>query len=172
MDDQDAKPRTIIALWKANLEEPKFHRSDPTVMIADNSTSNFSMMITFYVSLINLCWSWCHVGFLVMSFWFWVLFLCSFTCLCFFCPVVVPVFPFWFSVFLSIPAPGSLFFFCVRSRLLCLSLCVFFQPPFSLRGHSQAFKARESRVHAFRNKACFVRDRGQRGSWFVGCVSC
>ncbi|KAG6759230.1 hypothetical protein POTOM_035702 [Populus tomentosa] len=35
---QGAKPRTIIALWKANLEEPKFHHSDPTVMIADNST--------------------------------------------------------------------------------------------------------------------------------------
>jgi len=55
MDDQDVKPRTIIALWKANLEEPKFYRSDPTVMIADNSTSNFSMMITICVSLINLC---------------------------------------------------------------------------------------------------------------------
>jgi hypothetical protein len=74
------------------------------------------------------------------------LFLCCFTCLCFFCPVDVPVFPFWFSVFLSIPAPGSLFFFFVRSWLLCLSLCVFFQPPFSLRGRSQAFKARESHV--------------------------
>ncbi|KAB5537651.1 hypothetical protein DKX38_015184 [Salix brachista] len=35
---QDAQPRTIIALWKVNLEEPKFHRSDPTVMIVDNST--------------------------------------------------------------------------------------------------------------------------------------
>ncbi|KAJ6431302.1 hypothetical protein OIU84_018734 [Salix udensis] len=35
---QDAQPRTIIALWKVNLEELKFHRSDPTVMIVDNST--------------------------------------------------------------------------------------------------------------------------------------
>ncbi|XP_011030497.1 PREDICTED: putative E3 ubiquitin-protein ligase XBAT34 [Populus euphratica] len=35
---QDAQPHTLIALWKANLEEPKFHHSDPTVMIVDNST--------------------------------------------------------------------------------------------------------------------------------------
>lgn len=55
MDDQDAQPQTIIALWKANLEEPKFHHSDPTVMIVDNSTSNFSMMITIRESFIDLC---------------------------------------------------------------------------------------------------------------------
>ncbi|KAJ6725872.1 UBIQUITIN-PROTEIN LIGASE XBAT35 putative-RELATED [Salix purpurea] len=35
---QDAQPRTIVALWKANLEEMKFHLSDPSVMIVDNST--------------------------------------------------------------------------------------------------------------------------------------
>ncbi|XP_011030496.1 PREDICTED: putative E3 ubiquitin-protein ligase XBAT34 [Populus euphratica] len=35
---QGAKPCTKIALWKANLEEPKFHHSNPTVMIVDNST--------------------------------------------------------------------------------------------------------------------------------------
>ncbi|KAJ7979854.1 Ankyrin repeat-containing protein [Quillaja saponaria] len=35
---QDAQPRIVIALWKANLEEPKFHHSDPSVIIVDNST--------------------------------------------------------------------------------------------------------------------------------------
>ncbi|XP_050219288.1 putative E3 ubiquitin-protein ligase XBAT35 isoform X2 [Mercurialis annua] len=35
---QDARPRTVIALWRANLEEPKFHNSDPSVTIDDNST--------------------------------------------------------------------------------------------------------------------------------------
>ncbi|KAH7526819.1 hypothetical protein JRO89_XSUnG0049600 [Xanthoceras sorbifolium] len=38
MDEQDARPRTVIALWKANLEEPKPHHSDPSVLILDNST--------------------------------------------------------------------------------------------------------------------------------------
>ncbi|KAG6766233.1 hypothetical protein POTOM_030304 [Populus tomentosa] len=37
---QDAQPRTIVALWKANLEEMKFHHSDPSVMIVDNSTTS------------------------------------------------------------------------------------------------------------------------------------
>ncbi|XP_019452158.1 PREDICTED: putative E3 ubiquitin-protein ligase XBAT34 [Lupinus angustifolius] len=32
---QDSQPRTIIALWKANLEEPKLHQSDPSVTIVD-----------------------------------------------------------------------------------------------------------------------------------------
>ena len=35
---QDARPRTIVALWKANLEEPKLHQSDPSVTISDKST--------------------------------------------------------------------------------------------------------------------------------------
>ncbi|CAN6551831.1 unnamed protein product [Malus baccata var. baccata] len=35
---QDAKPRTVIALWKVNLDEPKLHQSDPSVVIHDNST--------------------------------------------------------------------------------------------------------------------------------------
>ncbi|XP_068327143.1 putative E3 ubiquitin-protein ligase XBAT35 isoform X2 [Pyrus communis] len=34
---QDAKPRTVIALWKVNLEEPKLHLSDPSVVIHDNT---------------------------------------------------------------------------------------------------------------------------------------
>jgi hypothetical protein len=54
MNDQDAQPRTIVALWKANLEEMKFHHSDPSVMIVDNSTSNFLMMITFCESFVGL----------------------------------------------------------------------------------------------------------------------
>jgi hypothetical protein len=55
MDAQDAQPRTLIALWKAYLEEPKFQYSDPTVLIIDNSTSNFSMMISICESFIDLC---------------------------------------------------------------------------------------------------------------------
>lgn len=35
---QDAQPRTVIALWKAHIEEPKFHLSDPTLIIFDKST--------------------------------------------------------------------------------------------------------------------------------------
>jgi hypothetical protein len=38
---QDAQPRTVMPLWKANLEEPKAKQSDTSVMIVDNSTSNF-----------------------------------------------------------------------------------------------------------------------------------
>ncbi|GAB2298353.1 hypothetical protein Dimus_032421 [Dionaea muscipula] len=30
---QDAQPRTIIALWKSKIEEPKFHYSDPVLII-------------------------------------------------------------------------------------------------------------------------------------------
>lgn len=36
--DQDAQPRSIIALWKANLDEN--FNSDPTVIVSDASTSN------------------------------------------------------------------------------------------------------------------------------------
>ncbi|KAF3456772.1 hypothetical protein FNV43_RR01426 [Rhamnella rubrinervis] len=35
---QDAQPRTVVALWKANLEEPKSHQSDPSVIIVENTT--------------------------------------------------------------------------------------------------------------------------------------
>ncbi|KAK7278406.1 hypothetical protein RJT34_23434 [Clitoria ternatea] len=35
---QDARPRTVIGLWKANLHEPKLHQSDPSVAIVDNIT--------------------------------------------------------------------------------------------------------------------------------------
>ncbi|CAL5337410.1 hypothetical protein CsSME_00020620 [Camellia sinensis var. sinensis] len=35
---QDALPRIHIALWKSNLEEPKFNQSDPSVIISDSST--------------------------------------------------------------------------------------------------------------------------------------
>ncbi|WCJ38312.1 hypothetical protein M5689_019382 [Euphorbia peplus] len=37
---EDSQPRTLIALWKAKIEEPKFHRSDPGFTITDNSTKN------------------------------------------------------------------------------------------------------------------------------------
>ncbi|XVF80994.1 hypothetical protein PTKIN_Ptkin15bG0121000 [Pterospermum kingtungense] len=35
---QDAQPQTVIALWKAKIEEPKFHQSDPSLAIFDQST--------------------------------------------------------------------------------------------------------------------------------------
>ncbi|XP_050205926.1 probable E3 ubiquitin-protein ligase XBOS34 [Mercurialis annua] len=35
---QDAQPRTIIALWKAKIEESKFNQSDLGITIFDNST--------------------------------------------------------------------------------------------------------------------------------------
>ncbi|XP_023641749.1 putative E3 ubiquitin-protein ligase XBAT35 isoform X2 [Capsella rubella] len=35
---QDAQPRTVMPLWKANLEEPKTKHSDTSVMIVDNSS--------------------------------------------------------------------------------------------------------------------------------------
>ncbi|KVH91505.1 putative E3 ubiquitin-protein ligase XBAT35 isoform X1 [Cynara cardunculus var. scolymus] len=34
---QDAKPRTIIALWKANMDEPNFNQSDPAVIISSSN---------------------------------------------------------------------------------------------------------------------------------------
>lgn len=37
--DQDAQPRSIVALWKANLDE-NFNQNDPTVIVSDASTSN------------------------------------------------------------------------------------------------------------------------------------
>ncbi|GFS31099.1 hypothetical protein Acr_00g0015600 [Actinidia rufa] len=37
---QDAQPRTHIALWKANLEEPKFNQPDPAVIIYDISNKS------------------------------------------------------------------------------------------------------------------------------------
>ncbi|KAK4482464.1 hypothetical protein RD792_009621 [Penstemon davidsonii] len=39
---QDAQPRLIIPLWKANLEEPNFNQPDPAAIIADISKSKFS----------------------------------------------------------------------------------------------------------------------------------
>ncbi|KAK2982984.1 hypothetical protein RJ640_013921 [Escallonia rubra] len=36
-NSQDAKPRALIALWKANMEEPKFNQPDPAVIISDFS---------------------------------------------------------------------------------------------------------------------------------------
>ncbi|KAL1806417.1 hypothetical protein ACET3Z_029485 [Daucus carota] len=36
---QDAQPRTTIALWKANLEEPKYNQADSSVVISDISNN-------------------------------------------------------------------------------------------------------------------------------------
>ncbi|KAK6929768.1 Ankyrin repeat, partial [Dillenia turbinata] len=38
---QDAQPQTVVALWKANMEEPKLNQPDPTVIILDNSTKSW-----------------------------------------------------------------------------------------------------------------------------------
>ncbi|GMH20888.1 hypothetical protein Nepgr_022730 [Nepenthes gracilis] len=35
---QDAQPRTTIALWMCKIEEPKFHQSDPSLIIFDQTT--------------------------------------------------------------------------------------------------------------------------------------
>ncbi|KAJ4956243.1 hypothetical protein NE237_013026 [Protea cynaroides] len=35
---QEAQPRIVIPLWKANIEEPKFHQPDPMLVIFDKST--------------------------------------------------------------------------------------------------------------------------------------
>ena len=42
--EQDAQPRTVIALWKAKIEEPKFQKMDPALTIFDEPTSNFLPM--------------------------------------------------------------------------------------------------------------------------------
>ncbi|RVW33392.1 hypothetical protein CK203_094253 [Vitis vinifera] len=47
MHEQDAQPRTTIALWKANMDEAKFEDPDPAVIILDNSTSNILMLKYF-----------------------------------------------------------------------------------------------------------------------------
>ncbi|XP_039000074.1 putative E3 ubiquitin-protein ligase XBAT34 [Hibiscus syriacus] len=35
---KDAQPRSVIPLWKANLEEPKLNQPDPSAIIVDNSS--------------------------------------------------------------------------------------------------------------------------------------
>lgn len=44
---QDAQPRTVIALWKANVEEPKLSLADPYVIIVDTTRSNSAILKTF-----------------------------------------------------------------------------------------------------------------------------
>ncbi|WRX10740.1 hypothetical protein QQP08_003227 [Theobroma cacao] len=44
---QDAQPHIVIALWKAKIEEPKFHQSDPSLAIVDQ-TSNFLELNPFF----------------------------------------------------------------------------------------------------------------------------
>ncbi|KAI3804301.1 hypothetical protein L1987_25740 [Smallanthus sonchifolius] len=39
----DAKPRTIIALWKANMDEPNFNQPDPTVIISSSNKSRIKL---------------------------------------------------------------------------------------------------------------------------------
>ncbi|CAL9086339.1 unnamed protein product [Musa textilis] len=37
-DLQTARPRTVVSLWKAHIEEPKFNQVDPAVIIVDKAT--------------------------------------------------------------------------------------------------------------------------------------
>ncbi|XP_021770141.1 putative E3 ubiquitin-protein ligase XBAT35 [Chenopodium quinoa] len=37
---QDPQPRTVIPLWKSNIVEPKFHESDPSLTIVNESTGS------------------------------------------------------------------------------------------------------------------------------------
>nr|GMC97590.1 putative E3 ubiquitin-protein ligase XBAT35 [Ipomoea batatas] len=37
---QDAQPRTVISLWRTNVEEPNFQQVDPAVIISDKSTKS------------------------------------------------------------------------------------------------------------------------------------
>ena len=47
INEQTAQPRTVIALWKAKIEEPKFQQKDPELIIFDQPTSNFLPMKLF-----------------------------------------------------------------------------------------------------------------------------
>ncbi|KAG6774605.1 hypothetical protein POTOM_021965 [Populus tomentosa] len=47
---QDVQPRTVIALWNAEIEEPNFNRPDPEVTIFDQSTM-LSVVIAFFQKL-------------------------------------------------------------------------------------------------------------------------
>lgn len=55
MNEQDARPRNVVALWKANLEEPKFNLADPSVVIVDSTTSNF--LLTKFSSCATSCYT-------------------------------------------------------------------------------------------------------------------
>lgn len=65
MDGQDAQPRTVIALWNAKIEEPKFDWWDPGVTVFDQSTSKsvltkvllsfFLFLFFFFAAFANLC---------------------------------------------------------------------------------------------------------------------
>ncbi|KAK9160350.1 hypothetical protein Syun_006691 [Stephania yunnanensis] len=44
----DAMPRTVIALWKAKIEEPKFRQSDPVVIIYSNETNTAPWTVAYY----------------------------------------------------------------------------------------------------------------------------
>jgi hypothetical protein len=43
-NEQDAQPRSVIALWKAKIEEPKFQQTDPALSIIDQATSKSFLM--------------------------------------------------------------------------------------------------------------------------------
>ncbi|EOX94438.1 XB3 in, putative isoform 2 [Theobroma cacao] len=40
---QDAQPHIVIALWKAKIEEPKFHQSDPSLAIVDQTKTRYKL---------------------------------------------------------------------------------------------------------------------------------
>lgn len=53
MNKQDAKPRTIVALWKANLEELNLNQADPAVVISDISSSNIFLPYSMYICFVT-----------------------------------------------------------------------------------------------------------------------
>ena len=79
LNEQDAQPRTIIALWKANLEEPKIHQSDPSVTIVYNTTSNLLYcVLLLFLSVINSCFD--HPSLITITFWYLYLLLILIKC--------------------------------------------------------------------------------------------
>ena len=50
--EQDAQPCTVIALGNVNIEEPKFHQSDPALIIFDKSNSNYLFLKLFFGKLL------------------------------------------------------------------------------------------------------------------------
>ncbi|GJU72671.1 putative E3 ubiquitin-protein ligase XBAT35 isoform X1 [Tanacetum coccineum] len=48
---QDAKPRTIIPLWKANMDEPNFNQPDPAVIISNVQTAGVAISYSRHTDL-------------------------------------------------------------------------------------------------------------------------
>lgn len=51
-NEQDSKPRTIIALWNADFRKPNLHQSDPALIIFDKSTSKLNILELLFWNLV------------------------------------------------------------------------------------------------------------------------